>query len=878
MAKRHAGILAWSGGRATSRRAFAGREGRSARCLVLLAVTGVLAVGAAVRQPAWAGTSIIPDGPPPVNLVSVGIHGVAGNAASGGAATNENGNSVVFYSDATDLVAGDTNQARDVFVRDISGNTTQRVSVSSAGAQANRGSHSQGGRPAISGDGKIVAFYSGASNLVSGDTNGQADVFVRNLITGVTERVSVATGGAQANGPSLSPSLSRDGRYVAFQSQATNLVPNDGNNVADVFVHDRVTGTTERVCDATVESNRASFSPAISPDGRFVAFSSGATNLVPDDTNKALDIFVCDRTSGTVERVSLTIAGAEANGDSILPAISENGTVVGFKSYANNLVPDDRNNIVDVFVRDRGAGTTERISVNTDGGNSNDLSFPPSLSDNGLYVAFGSFATNLVAGDSNASADVFVRNRLFGVTVLIDKRWISLTQYIQANAGTPDIAPSISGDGTTVAYVSYATNLAPGDANGVPDVYSSLNDYFNFFIGGCPNGDIDCPPGEICVDGFCEPEPTPVPPTPTGTPTLTRTPTKTPTPTPTFKVCTTDADCPDGQHCRAGYCKKERPCDDNDPTIDRLACFPREACINDLCECGGDCNVDGIVFGNEITKGVLVLGGQPLGLCQAADIDGDGHVMGNEITLAVINLSQGCVQEGQPLLFSHDRGGMVTLTVGSTTSTEGGTATISVDMSGGQGEVSTAQIDLLFDPAALEVDSASSACTKNARLTAQVFSATLPNTPPPPAGLQRLRLFVGDIAPPVATFADGPLFSCTFRVKTGAAGATSVLGADLLNVGDFRGDVFGSRAVVGGVTIVAPTPAPVPVETPRPLCAGDCDGNGQVYGNEVTVAVRIMAGLLPLQECPSADADGDGRVLVTDVTRTVLNAVRGCPQ
>ncbi len=861
MTTRHAGILAWSGRRATSRWVGAGRGRRSGRSLALIAMSGVLAAAAADAQ---------------LNLVSVGIHGIAGNAASSGAASSANGNSVVFYSDASNLVTGDTNQARDVFVRDISAGTTKRVSVSSADAQANRGSHSQGGRPSISGDGQIVAFYSDASNLVSGDTNGQPDVFVRNLTTGVTERVSVATGGGQANGPSLAPSLSRDGQFVVFQSQASNLVPNDTNNVADIFVHDLVTGTTQRVCDA-VEGNRASLSPAISPDGGFVAFSSGATNLVPDDNNNALDIFVCERATGTIERVSLTSTGGEGNADSILPAISENGTVVGFKSYASNLVPDDRNNLVDVFVRDRGAGTTERISVNTDGGNSNDVSFPPSLSDDGVYVAFGSFATNLIAGDTNVAADVFVRRRP-GKTVLVDKRWISATEYVQANAGTPDIAPGISGDGRTVAFVSYATNLAVGDGNTVPDVYSNLSDFFNPDIDPPGCGDVPCPAGQVCVDGFCELAPASPTPSRTGTPTLTPTPTKTPTPTATFRQCETDDDCPDGEHCRAGYCKKERPCDDTNPEIDRLACFMREACIDNLCECGGDCNLDGIVFTNEITKAVLVLGGQSLSMCQAADIDGDGQVEGNEITLAVINLSQGCVQEGQPLLFSHDRGGMVTLTVGSTTSTEGGTATISVDMSGGVGEVSTAQIDLLFDPATLEVDNASSACTKNARLTAQVLSATLPSTPAPPTGLQRLRLFVGDITPPVATFADGPLVSCTFRVKNGAAGVTSVLGADLLNVGDFRGDVFGSRAVVGGVTIVAPTPAPVPVETPRPLCAGDCDGNGQVYGNEVTVAVQVMAGLLPLTECPAADADGDGRVLVTDVTRTVLNAVGGCPQ
>src|SRR4029077_9334370 len=147
------------------------------------------------------------------------------------------------------------------------------------------------------------------------------------------------------------------------------------------------------------------------------------------------------------------------------------------------------------------------------------------------------------------------------------------------------------------------------------------------------------------------------------------------------------------EHCRGGTCKKERPCDDANPAIDRHACFDRETCIDNLCECGGDCNLDGFVFVNEINKAVKILSGLlPLSQCIAADIDGDGQVMGNEITLAVINLGQGCAQEGQPLIFSHDRGGMVTLSIGAAAAAPGDTVSVPIDLSGGQGEVATAQL------------------------------------------------------------------------------------------------------------------------------------------------------------------------------------------
>jgi Tol biopolymer transport system component len=810
-----------------------------------------------------------------VDLASVGLKGAAGNNGSNGVATNADGSVVVFYSDANNLVSGDTNQARDVFLRDRNAGTTERVSVSSSGDQANGPSHATGGAPGVSADGQVVAFYSDATNLVAGDTNGQSDVFVRLRGDSLTELVSVASDGTQGNGQSVNPSISADGRFVAFQSRASNLVPNDTNSAADIFVRDRLNGTTERVCDS-VQPNRFSFTPSISADGRFVAFASAATNLVPDDTNGHLDIFVCDRSTGTIERVSVgNLPGGgvtQGNGDSILPAISGNGLVVGFKSLANNLVPNDTNEVVDVFAHDRTTNVTERISVNFNGGNANDFSFPPTLNNDGRFVGFGSFGTNLVYGDTNVTSDVFVRDRQIGVTKEADVT----DGGEQANGGTPDVPPALSGDGKQIGFVSFATNFARVDTSQVSNVYAAVNPFYG--PGMCPDG--ICPDGQICVNGTCVvPTPTRTA-TRTPTPPPTSTPTKTPTPTATFKPCTMDSDCPDGKHCRTGFCKIERPCNDSDPVIDRHACFgDREACINDLCECGVDCNLDGYVFVNEINKAVKILGGSvPLDQCSAADINGDGKVMGNEITLGVINLGEGCTQEGQPLIFAHDRGGMVTLTVGSVSGSAGQDATVSISMSGGGGEVATAQLDLLFDPNVLDIGNPGTACVKDPRLSEHVMSVTTPGDPPAPDGKRRLRLFIGDLTAPIATFADGPIATCTFRIKSDAAATPVTLAADRLNVGDARGNIFGSQAVSGGVSILIATPTPVPAPTPGVACPGDCDGDGEVFVNEVTMAVRILAGEAPLSECPAADADGDGEVFVTDVTRAALSLGLGCPK
>ena len=418
--------------------------------------------------------------------------GGAGNGASSGVALNMDGAFITFYSDASNLVVDDTNDVRDVFVHHRGDPATERASVSSPGEQANRASHEQGRAPAINGDGTVVAFYSAAFNLVPDDTNGKSDVFVRVSGSAATERVSVAWNGAQGDGSSTLPSISRNGQLVAFPSLAANLVPNDTNDAADIFIRDRVERTTERLC--RVQGNGSSTTPAISADGTVVAFASAATNLVSDDRNGHLDIFVCDRHSGTPELVSVSSAGVPSNGDSLLPAISEDGRFVAFKSAADKLADGDTNDVVDVFVRDRVLRTTERVSVNLHGGNADDASFPPSISFDGRFVAFGSAATNLVDNDFNHVPSVFLRDRLAKRTVMVDVA----SDGQQANAGTPDVAPSLSGDGQFVGFVSFASNLAPAGGNQVLNVFLTTNPF------ACTRT-IQCVPGSTCLQGFCTP-------------------------------------------------------------------------------------------------------------------------------------------------------------------------------------------------------------------------------------------------------------------------------------------------------------------------------------------------------------------------------------
>ncbi len=365
--------------------------------------------------------------------VSVASDGTEGTNDSSGASLSGDGRYVGFQSAANNLVPDDTNISHDAFVHDLQTGQTERVSISSSGEEADETS----GGATLAADGRYVTFQSEATNLVGGDTNGTTDIFVRDLESGVTERVSVASDGTQGNYGSVSSEISADGRYVAFTSYATTLVPNDVNGYTpDIFVHDRLTGATTLVSVASdgTQANDAAERPAISADGRWVAFRSEADNLVPDDTNGWMDTFLHDRETGQTTRVSVNSDGTQGDGPSYSPALSADGRYVAFESEASNLVPNDTNNrcgelgdplynCPDIFVHDRLTGETTRVSVASDGseaiGGAGGVGFPPAISADGRFVAFWSGSSNLVPDDTNEAADVFLHDRLLGTTELV---------------------------------------------------------------------------------------------------------------------------------------------------------------------------------------------------------------------------------------------------------------------------------------------------------------------------------------------------------------------------------------------------------------------------------------------------------------------------
>ena len=393
----------------------------------------------------------------------------SGGAQADGASTRTRlagtGGAVAFESLATNLVLGDTNGVSDVFLRDRWSRRTLRVSVSGVGNQADGASTG----PAPNGDVSRVAFTSAATNLVPGDTNGVDDVFLRDLAGGATVRLSTDSGGNQANGASGQAHLSSDGNLAAFASDATNLVAGDTNGVADVFVKNRVTGLVERasVDSGGLEANGPSSEPCLSADGRYVAFSSLATNLVPGDTNGVADIFLRDLSTGTTTRVSVDSAGLQADGASLRPSLSGTGAFVAFDSAATNLVAGDTNGVRDVFLRAVETGTTTRLSVDSAGAQADGDSLAPSLNLPGTAIAFHSVATNLVAGDTNGVADVFLKLPGTGAT----SRLSVSVSGLQADG--PSTFASLSDSGFSAAFQSLATNLVPADTNGVSDSFAT---------------------------------------------------------------------------------------------------------------------------------------------------------------------------------------------------------------------------------------------------------------------------------------------------------------------------------------------------------------------------------------------------------------------
>lgn len=447
------------------------------------ALTSVASVG----NLSPVSVTVIPIAPSGIGnelLVSRTPAGVPGNASSHYPAMTPDGRYTAFLSSASDLLlGGDTNGKADVFVYDRLLGAMTRASVTSSGDEANGDSDA----PAISSDGRYVSFPSLASNLVAGDTNGLRDVFVKDLVNGTVTCVSVLPGGAIGPGSGsviYGGSLSANGQVCAYEFTAP-LLPTDNNSTWDAYVYDFATGSNELVSVnlSGQSGNSVSRGPALSADGRYVAFYSFANDLVAGDSNGCNDIFLYDRQTKTTTRVSVSSSGAQANGDSMRPMISGNGRYVIFDSRATNLTATDTASNNCTYLRDTVAGTTVLISKTPAGAAANHDGTLSSISSDGRYLIFDSDADNLVSNDYNTARDVFYLDRTNGTL-----RRVSLTTAgTEANAASrANYRPLISDNGRWVAFESDASNLTGSDNNGATDVF--VRDMWDDFNGnGVPD-------------------------------------------------------------------------------------------------------------------------------------------------------------------------------------------------------------------------------------------------------------------------------------------------------------------------------------------------------------------------------------------------------
>ncbi len=426
------------------------------------AVGACIAVVLALPPPAVAGTQS-------TVRVSERATGHDANQNSSWSSVSADGRFVAFSSYASNLVAHDTNETSDIFVRDLVTGSVRRVSVASDGTQADSASF----HPSISADGDVIAFQSSATNLVAGDTEAHADVFVHVVSTGQTLRVSVGRHGGGANDDSVEPAISGNGRVVTFGSVATNLVSEPVNATGlccDIFVRDLTTGRTSLAApmlDGTGSSD--SFAPVLSYSGRDVAFGSWGCSMVrhmpcEDESN----VFERDMVTGRMRLVTRSFDGRVAYGCGANPAISADGTLIAFTSDGGNVVAGDTNSANDVFVRNLATGVTTRVSVTSKGAQTNGALGRVTMSGDGRFIVFQSDSWNIVAGDSNLVSDVFVHDMRTGKTT----RSSVSSSGAQADGFSANAA--ISADGSLIAFESDATNLVANDSNRTTDIFGRL--------------------------------------------------------------------------------------------------------------------------------------------------------------------------------------------------------------------------------------------------------------------------------------------------------------------------------------------------------------------------------------------------------------------
>jgi hypothetical protein len=418
---------------------------------------------------------------PEYRRVSVGAGGAQANGASYAESVDGAGRFVTFVSEASNLVPGDTNGAHDVFLYDdVARATVQRVSVATDGSQSNGGSF--GSVVSRDGQARWIAFASDASNLVPGDTNGATDIFVHDRVTGETKLVSVGLDGP-ANDRSYFPAINGDGCIVAFHSFATNLVSDDTNRSADVFVRNHCTGTTTRVSvnDAGLQGDSWSQVPKLDDQGRFVAYTSAAQNLVADADGHTVQGYLYDSLWRTTTRIGNAPTGGPPNGDSGVAAMSTDQDVRYFllHSDATNLVPNDSNGVTDLFLVDRWQADvtkqTRRVSVRSDGTQASAKSRQASLSADGRFVAFSNDGSDLATG--GVAGGAYLHDAWTGQTIAPRSlgggtpNGGAITSFPLVRSHTRSVAGAATTDGITLVWESEASNLVASDTNAAVDVF-----------------------------------------------------------------------------------------------------------------------------------------------------------------------------------------------------------------------------------------------------------------------------------------------------------------------------------------------------------------------------------------------------------------------
>lgn len=456
------------------------------------------------------------------NVDSSGSQARSGNSVD--PSLSESGRYLVFSSAATNLVSGDVTGFEDIFLHDRQSAQTTRMSVTSASAGGNAAST----EPFIGADGKYLVFTSKATNLVSGDVGEFADIFLYDTTqpVGTFTKISLDSGAENSDGDSASPAVSEDGRFVVFASDARDLVAGDGNGKTDIFLYDsQLVSVTNRIIrisvnSSDVEGNGNSTAPIISADGKYVAFQSDATNLVAADTNQKTDIFLYSREADTLIRISTNSVAVEGNGASTAPKISEDGRYTVFQSDATNLIDSDANGKSDIFLYDRQTPAISRVSLNSSGLETNGQSFAPAISLDGLFVGYLSDATNIVSGDTNNTAgdgvlDAFVYSRSGGTST---RENVTLAGT-QTSGAVSSIV--VDGDGSVAAFTSDSDELVTSDTNEFIDIFvtdtscptDSDSDSTNNCSDGCPTdatktsaGACGCSIAETDTDGDSTPD------------------------------------------------------------------------------------------------------------------------------------------------------------------------------------------------------------------------------------------------------------------------------------------------------------------------------------------------------------------------------------